>query len=98
MTPPTTVESQGPMIPESQNPDRDYPQMVRDRGLVEPAPRRVRGYFDEALVFDTTRAQYVWEMPYYRSITFRCLTSVWIICRTRTTSGSFSSVPRGSIR
>ena len=65
MTTPTTVGSQGPMIPESQNPDRDYPQMVGDRGLVEPAPRRVRGYFDEALVFDTTRAQYVWEMPYY---------------------------------
>lgn len=53
------------MIPESQNPDRDFPQMAAQRGRIEPAPRRVRGYFDEALVFDTTRARYVWEVPYY---------------------------------
>ena len=36
-------------IPESQNPDRDYPQMVSERGLIEPAPRRVRGYVDGTL-------------------------------------------------
>jgi uncharacterized protein (DUF427 family) len=53
------------VIPESQNPDRDYPQMATQRGLVEPAPRRVRGYFHNTLVFDTTRAHYVWELPYY---------------------------------
>ena len=53
------------MIPESQNPDRDYPQMAAERGRIEPAPRRVRGYFDKTLVFDTTRARYVWETPYY---------------------------------
>ena len=53
------------MIPESKNPDRDYPQMVAERGRIEPAPRRVRGYFDDTLVFDTTRARYVWEAPYY---------------------------------
>ena len=53
------------MSPESANPDRNYPQMVGDRGLIEPAPRRVRGYFDQALVFDTTRAHYVWEIAYY---------------------------------
>jgi uncharacterized protein (DUF427 family) len=53
------------MIPESANPDRDYSQMAADRGRVEPAPRRVRGYFDDALVFDTTAACYVWEVPYY---------------------------------
>lgn len=53
------------MIPESMNPDRDYPQMVAERGRIEPAPRRVRGYFDKTLVFDTTRARYVWETPYY---------------------------------
>src|SRR5271166_7175408 len=52
-------------IPESQNPDRDYPQMVSERGLIEPAPRRVRGYVDGTLVFDTTRAHYVWEIAYY---------------------------------
>jgi uncharacterized protein (DUF427 family) len=65
MTTQTTVGSQGPVIPESKNPDRDYPQIVGDRGLVEPAPRRVRGYPDGALVFDTTRAHYVWEVAYY---------------------------------
>ena len=53
------------MIPESTNPDRDYPQMAAERGRIEPAPRRVRGYFDKTLVFDTTRARYVWEVPYY---------------------------------
>lgn len=53
------------MIPESSNPDRDYPQMAAERGRIEPAPRRVRGYFDNILVFDTTRARYVWEEPYY---------------------------------
>ncbi len=45
--------------------DRDYPQMAAARGRVEPAPRRVRGYLDHQLVFDTTAARYVWEVPYY---------------------------------
>ncbi|OBB85612.1 hypothetical protein A5781_06335 [Mycobacterium sp. 852002-30065_SCH5024008] len=45
--------------------DRDYPQMAAERGRVEPAPRRVRGYLGDALVFDTTAALYVWEVPYY---------------------------------
>jgi uncharacterized protein (DUF427 family) len=39
--------------------------MAAERGRIEPAPRRVRGYFDNTLVFDTTRARYVWEVPYY---------------------------------
>ncbi|MET0705087.1 MAG: DUF427 domain-containing protein [Mycobacterium sp.] len=43
----------------------DYPQMAAQRGRVEPAPRRVRGYAGGELVFDTTHAQYVWEVPYY---------------------------------
>lgn len=54
-----------PVIPESQNPDRDYPQMVAERGRIEPAPRRVRGYLDNTLLFDTIRALYVWEVSYY---------------------------------
>ena len=49
----------------SPTPDRDYPQLLGERGLIEPAPRRVRGYFDQALVFDSTRAHYVWEIAYY---------------------------------
>jgi uncharacterized protein (DUF427 family) len=55
----------GRTIPESRTPDRDYPQMAGERGLVEPAPRRVRGYVDGTLVFDTTSAHYVWEIAYY---------------------------------
>ena len=45
--------------------DRNYPQMAASRGRIEPAPRRVRGYLGHALVFDTTAARYVWEVPYY---------------------------------
>ena len=45
--------------------DHDYPQMAAARGRVEPAPRRVRGYLGHELVFDTTAARYVWEVPYY---------------------------------
>jgi uncharacterized protein (DUF427 family) len=48
-----------------QQPDRDYPQMAAERGRIEPAPRRVRGYLGRELVFDTTSARYVWELPYY---------------------------------
>ncbi len=53
------------MIPESTNPHRDYPQMAADRGRIEPVPRRVRGYFNGILVFDTKAAHYVWEVAYY---------------------------------
>src|SRR6516225_8218648 len=45
--------------------DRDYPQMAASRGRMEPAPRQVRGYLGHELVFDTTAARYVWEIPYY---------------------------------
>jgi uncharacterized protein (DUF427 family) len=45
--------------------DHDYPQMATARGRIEPAPRRVRGYLGHELVFDTTAARYVWEIPYY---------------------------------
>jgi uncharacterized protein (DUF427 family) len=45
--------------------ERDYPEMAAARGRIEPAPRRVRGYLGHELVFDTTSARYVWEVPYY---------------------------------
>lgn len=45
--------------------DADYPQMAAARGRIELAPRRVRGYLGHELVFDTTAARYVWEVPYY---------------------------------
>ena len=43
----------------------DYPRMAAERGRTEPAPRRVRGYAGGELLFDTTAARYVWEVPYY---------------------------------
>lgn len=43
----------------------DYPQGAAARGRIEPAPRRVRGFLGNQLVFDTTSARYVWETPYY---------------------------------
>jgi uncharacterized protein (DUF427 family) len=39
--------------------------MAAARDRVEPAPRRVRGVLNGAVVFDTRRALYVWEVPYY---------------------------------
>ena len=45
--------------------ERDYPQMAALPGLVEPAPRRVRGYLDGQQVFDTIHARYVWEWANY---------------------------------
>ncbi len=48
-----------------QDPDPDYPKMAAARGRIEPAPRRVRGFLGHELVFDTTAARYVWEVPYY---------------------------------
>src|SRR6201995_2862396 len=44
---------------------RDYPQLPVGVNHVEPAPRRVRGYLGHELIFDTTAACYVWEIPYY---------------------------------
>lgn len=43
----------------------DYPQAAAARGRIEPSPRRVRGFLGAELVFDTTSARYVWEVPYY---------------------------------
>jgi uncharacterized protein (DUF427 family) len=50
---------------ESDDRSRDFPKMAAERGRVEPAPRRVRAHLNGALVLDTTRARYVWEVPYY---------------------------------
>ncbi len=49
----------------SEQPPVDYPQGAAARGRVEPSPRRVRGFLGSELVFDTTAARYVWEVPYY---------------------------------
>lgn len=42
-----------------------YPSMLAEVDHVEPAPRRIRAVLDGVVVVDTTRALYVWEIPYY---------------------------------
>ena len=44
---------------------RDYPQAIAETNRVEPAPRRVRGVLAGEVVFDTSRALYVWESEKY---------------------------------
>ncbi|HZO06300.1 MAG TPA: DUF427 domain-containing protein [Solirubrobacterales bacterium] len=42
-----------------------YPGLVVPEERVAPVPRRLRGMLDDELVFDTTRALYFWDKPYY---------------------------------
>ena len=56
--------SAGAAGPDSQR-SRDYPAMSAAPGLIEPAPRRVRGVLGGQAVFDTTAARYVWEWANY---------------------------------
>lgn len=39
----------------------DYPQMIVPVDHIEPVPRRIRGVVGQEVVFDTTRAVYLWE-------------------------------------
>jgi uncharacterized protein (DUF427 family) len=43
----------------------DFPPSIAAVNLVAAAPRRVRGIVGGEVVFDTTRALYVWEWPHY---------------------------------
>ena len=43
----------------------DYPPSIAETGHVAPSPRRVRGFKDGAVVFDTLHALYLWEWPNY---------------------------------
>ena len=43
----------------------DYPAAITAVNHVEPVPRRIRAFLAGEKVFDTTRALYVWEWPYY---------------------------------
>jgi uncharacterized protein (DUF427 family) len=43
----------------------DYPAMIAEKHLIQPAPRRIRGYFAGEVIFDTTHALYVWEWANY---------------------------------
>lgn len=44
-----------------------YPALVVPDNGVAPVPRRLRATLGNELVFDTTRALYVWDKPYYPS-------------------------------
>src|SRR5713226_2045167 len=57
--------------------DRDYPQMIAETNHVEPAPRRVRATLGGEQIFDTTRARYVWEWPYYPQYYIRNALDAW---------------------
>jgi uncharacterized protein (DUF427 family) len=43
----------------------DFPSAIVPVNHVEPVPRRIRATFAGHTVLDTTRARYVWEIPYY---------------------------------
>jgi uncharacterized protein (DUF427 family) len=43
----------------------DYPAILPTLNHVEPVPRRIRAFLGSTSVLDTTRARYVWELPYY---------------------------------
>jgi uncharacterized protein (DUF427 family) len=43
----------------------DYPQAIVPVDHLEPAPRRVRATLGGHIVFDTIRAVYLWEWPFY---------------------------------
>ncbi len=42
-----------------------YPPHLSEAGFVQPCPRRIRARRGGAIVLDTVRASYVWEVPYY---------------------------------
>ncbi len=43
----------------------DYPKQIVTPGHIEPVPRRIRAVLGGEVVFDTTKALYVWEWPNY---------------------------------
>jgi uncharacterized protein (DUF427 family) len=43
----------------------NYPPSIARVNQTAPAPRRIRGVAGGRVVFDTTRALYVWEWPHY---------------------------------
>jgi hypothetical protein len=42
-----------------------FPAAITKVNHIEPVPRRIRAVLADEVVFDTTRAWYVWEWPYY---------------------------------
>ncbi|HYB29537.1 MAG TPA: DUF427 domain-containing protein [Solirubrobacteraceae bacterium] len=48
-----------------QVPMAGFPAAITEANHIEPVPRRIRAVLADKVVFDTTRAWYVWEWPYY---------------------------------
>jgi uncharacterized protein (DUF427 family) len=42
-----------------------FPAHLSEAGFMQPCPRRIRARRGGAIVLDTLRAMYVWEVPYY---------------------------------
>ncbi len=42
-----------------------YPRHLSEAGYMQPCPRRIRARLGDAMVLDTVRAAYVWEVPYF---------------------------------
>src|SRR3712207_8825513 len=53
------------MTDESVPVGRDYPGTAAEAGRIEPSPRRIRATLGGRTVFDSVRARYVWEFPFY---------------------------------
>ncbi len=43
----------------------DYPVMAAEAGRIEPVPRRIKATLGGRTIFDSVRARYVWEFPFY---------------------------------
>ena len=88
----------GRTIPESQTPDRDYPQMVGQRGLVQP-PHAEYGAMSTGHSYSIRPAPITCgRSPTTHSITCPWATFVWSICMTRTTSRNCSLAPHACFR
>ena len=54
-----------PTVARGPEPVGRFPVMAAGINRIEPCPRRLRGVLGGEVVFDTTRAAYVWEWPRY---------------------------------
>lgn len=73
---------------------RNYPVMAAETNRVEPVPRRVRGFVAAQPLFDTIKAVYVWEWPYYPQyyIPWEDIDTDLLVDEQRT-----ESTPRGAV-
>ncbi|MGV9918891.1 DUF427 domain-containing protein [Streptomyces cellulosae] len=77
-----------------------HPSLIVPVGHVEPVPRRVRGFVDGHVVFDTRRALYVWEWAGYPQycVPRDDLAEAWLIDDDRTEHLGAGPARRHSLR